>query len=85
MKHLLVNVTLREGETEFPGYKKPMAFEGNPSEDAIYESTIKELFGEPEFIDDRGRHEYRSGEYVVYGCTYQIIDEEDFDILSKYL
>lgn len=84
MKHILVNLTLREGETEFPAYKQPMEFEGDPKEDEIYDATIKQLFGEPDEIDKDG-YWYRGGEYVVYGCTYQYIDEDDFHVLNNFI
>ena len=84
-KTVLVELTLREGDREFSLKPFTKNVSAGLSDDDIADLTIREFYGEPTEVNDRGWYFYENSEYAIYLTQVKLIPQKDYDIISKYL
>jgi len=84
-KSVLVELTLREGDREFSLKPFTATVEAKSSNDDIADKIIREFYGKPTEINEKGWYFYENSEYAIYLTQVKDIPTKDFNIVSKYL
>ncbi len=84
-KTVIVELTLREGEREFSLKPFSKVVDAGLSDDEIVDETIRDFYGEPTEVNDKGWYFYDNSEYAIYLTRVVSVSQKDFDIVSKFI